>query len=41
MAWLVPYATPLIGAAFLLSYLLSFAWEEIWWIKGMKAEAPS
>jgi len=41
MAWLVPYATPLIAAAFLLSYLLSFAWGGIWWIKGMKAGTPS
>ncbi len=32
MAWLVPYATPLIAAAFLLSYLLSFAWGGIWWV---------
>lgn len=37
MAWLVPYATPLITAAFLLSYLLSFAWGGIGWIKGMQA----
>ena len=40
VAWLVPYATPLIAAyatpliaaAFLLSYLLSFAWGGIWWV---------
>ncbi len=31
VAWLVPYATPLIAAAFLLTYLLSFAWGGIWW----------
>jgi len=41
VAWLVPYATPLIAAAFLLSYLLSFAWGGIWWLKGVKAGAPS
>ncbi len=41
VAWLVPYATPPIAAAFLLSYLLSFAWGGIWWIKGMKARASS
>ncbi len=41
VAWLVSYALPLIAAtfvsliaaAFLLSYLLSFAWGGIWWIK--------
>lgn len=38
VAWLVPYATPLIAATFFVSYLLSFAWGGIWWIKGMKAE---
>jgi len=41
VAWLVPYATSLIAAAFLLSYLLSFALGGTWWIKGMKAGAPS
>jgi hypothetical protein len=46
VAWLVPYlnfryAPPLIAAAFLLSYLLSFAWGGIWWIKGINAGAPS
>jgi phosphatidylserine synthase len=49
VAWLVSYAPPLIAAtfvsliaaAFLLSYLLSFAWAAIWWIQGMKAGAPS
>ncbi len=49
VAWLVFYAPPLIAAtfvsliaaAFLLSYLLSFASAAIWWIKGMKAGAPS
>ena len=41
VAWLVPYATPLIAMAFLLSYLLSFAWAAIWWIKGVKAGTPS
>lgn len=41
VAWLVPHATPLIAAAFLLSYLLSFAWGGISWIKSMKAGAPS
>jgi phosphatidylserine synthase len=41
VAWLVPYATPLIATAFLLSYLLSFAWAAIWWIKGVKAGTPS
>jgi phosphatidylserine synthase len=41
VAWLVPHATPLIAAAFLLSYLLSFAWGGISWIKSMKAGTPS
>jgi phosphatidylserine synthase len=41
VAWLVPHATPFIAAAFLLSYLLSFAWGGIWWIKSMKAGAPA
>ncbi len=41
VAWLVPHATPLIAAAFLLSYLLSFAWGGISWIKSMKAGARS
>ncbi len=41
VAWLVVDATPLIAAAFLLSYLLSFAWAAIWWIKSIKAGAPS
>jgi len=41
VAWLVPYATPLIAVAFLLGYLVSFAWSGIWWIKGMKAGAAS
>jgi hypothetical protein len=41
VAWLVPHATPLIAAVFLFSYLLSFAWGAIWWIKGMKAGVPS
>ncbi len=36
-AWLVPYTAPLIAAVFLLSYLLSFAWGGIWWIKGRSA----
>lgn len=48
-AWLVSYASPLIAmafvstlaAAFLLGYLLSFAWGGIWWIKSMKAGTPS
>ncbi len=48
-AWLVSYAPPLIAAAFvspiaaafLLGYLLSFAWGGIWWIKNAKAETPS
>ncbi len=39
VAWLVPHATPLIAAAFLLSYLLSFAWGGISWIKSMRAGA--
>ena len=49
VAWLVSYAASpvaatfvsLIAAAFLLSYLLSFAWAAIWWVKGVKAETPS
>jgi phosphatidylserine synthase len=49
VAWLVSYAAPpvaatlvsLIAAAFLLSYLLSFAWATIWWIKGLNAGTPS
>ena len=40
VAWLVPQATPFIAAAFLLSYLFSFAWGGIWWIKGMDARTP-
>ena len=48
-AWLVSYAPPLIAeafvtpiaAAFLLGYLLSFAWGGIWWIKGVKVGTPS
>ena len=41
VAWRFPDATPLIAAAFLLSYLLSFAWGGIGWIKGMQAPASS
>ncbi len=49
VAWLVSYApasiaaifVSLIAAAFFLSYLLSFAWGGIWWIKGVKAGTPS
>ena len=29
VAWLVPYATPLIAAAFILTYLSSFAWGAV------------
>lgn len=44
MAWLVSYAASpvaatfvsLIATAFLLSYLLSFAWAAIWWVKGVE-----
>ncbi len=41
VAWLVPYAALPIAAAFLLSYLLSFASATIWWIQGVKAGTPS
>lgn len=44
VAWLVSYSPPLIAAtvvsliaaAFLLSYLLSFARRGSWWIKGVR-----
>ena len=39
VAWLVPYATPLIAAAFFVSYLLSFAFGGIWRIRGLWAVA--
>ena len=29
VAWLVPYATPLVAAAFILTYLASFAWGAV------------
>ena len=29
VAWLVPYATPMIAAAFILTYLSSFAWGAV------------
>ena len=29
VAWLVPYATPLVAAAFILTYLSSFAWGAV------------
>ena len=29
VAWLVPYATPLVAAAFILTYLSSLAWGAV------------
>jgi len=41
VAWLVPYATPVIAAGFLLTYLVSFAAGGITWLKRGEAEVPS